>query len=94
MTEIPPATPSGFAFSQGSLPRPGEGPPSPFGGIPSREVLLRTAFGALYARGLRGADLQVDADSLTGETGPYTKVGMTAHPRFATWEKELGAGPA
>jgi mycothiol synthase len=58
------------------------------------EALLRTAFGALHARGLRGADLHVDADSLTGATGLYAKVGMTAHPRFATWEKELRPGPA
>jgi mycothiol synthase len=58
------------------------------------EALLRTAFAALYARGLRGADLHVDADSLTGATGLYAKVGMSAHPRFATWEKELRPGGA
>jgi mycothiol synthase len=56
------------------------------------EALLRRAFSALHARGLRGADLHVDADSLTGATGLYAKVGMTAHPRFATWEKELRSG--
>jgi mycothiol synthase len=53
------------------------------------EALLLQAFGALYARGRRGADLHVDADSLTGATQLYARVGMTAHPRFATWEKEL-----
>jgi mycothiol synthase len=56
------------------------------------KALLLHAFGALHARGLRGADLHVDADSLTGATGLYAKVGMTAHPRFATWEKELRPG--
>jgi mycothiol synthase len=53
------------------------------------EALLLHAFGALYARGRRGVDLHVDADSLTGATRLYARVGMTAHPRFATWEKEL-----
>jgi mycothiol synthase len=53
------------------------------------EALLLHAFGALHARGRLGVDLHVDADSLTGATGLYAKVGMTAHPRFATWEKEL-----
>jgi len=53
------------------------------------EALLLQAFGALYRHGQRGAELHVDADSLTGATGLYAKVGMTAHPRFATWEKEL-----
>jgi mycothiol synthase len=50
------------------------------------EALLLHAFGALHARGRLGVDLHVDADSLTGATGLYAKVGMTAHPRFATWE--------
>ncbi|HEY3070106.1 MAG TPA: GNAT family N-acetyltransferase [Gaiellaceae bacterium] len=49
------------------------------------EALLRRAFGALYARGLRGAELHVDADSLSGATRLYERVGMSAHPRFATW---------
>jgi len=53
------------------------------------EALLRQAFRALYGRGRRGADLHVDADSRTGAPQLYAKVGMTAHPRFATWEKEL-----
>jgi mycothiol synthase len=58
------------------------------------EALLRTAFRALHARGLRGADLHVDADSVTGATRLYERVGMAAHPRFATWEKELRPGSA
>jgi mycothiol synthase len=53
------------------------------------EALLLHSFGALHARGKRGADLHVDTDSLTGATRLYARVGMTAHPRFATWEKEL-----
>jgi mycothiol synthase len=58
------------------------------------EALLRTAFGALHARGRQGAELHVDADSLTGATRLYERVGMSAHPRFATWEKELRPGGA
>jgi ribosomal protein S18 acetylase RimI-like enzyme len=56
------------------------------------EALLRTVFGALHARGSRGAELHVDADSVTGATRLYERVGMSAHPRFATWEKELRPG--
>jgi ribosomal protein S18 acetylase RimI-like enzyme len=55
------------------------------------KALLLRGFGALFARGRQGADLHVDADSLTGATRLYARVGMTAHPRFATWEKELRA---
>lgn len=53
------------------------------------EALLRHVFRALLDRGKRGCDLHVDSDSLTGATRLYERVGMTAHPRFATWEKEL-----
>ena len=53
------------------------------------EALLRHAFAELHARGRKGVDLHADADSLTGATRLYSRVGMTAHPRFATWEKEL-----
>ena len=56
------------------------------------EALLRRAFEALHERGRRGAELHVDTDSLTGATRLYDRVGMTAHPRFATWEKELRPG--
>jgi hypothetical protein len=31
----------------------------------------------------------VDAESVTGATRLYERVGMTPYPRFATWEKEL-----
>jgi ribosomal protein S18 acetylase RimI-like enzyme len=58
------------------------------------EALLRTAFAALYARGRQGVELHVDADSLTGATRLYERVGMSAHPRFASWEKELRPGGA
>jgi mycothiol synthase len=53
------------------------------------EALLRKAFGELYLRGKVGCDLHVDTESLTGATKLYERVGMTAYPRFATWEKEL-----
>ena len=52
------------------------------------EALLRHAFQALFRRGKGGCDLHVDADSLTGALRLYERVGMRAHPRFATWEKE------
>jgi ribosomal protein S18 acetylase RimI-like enzyme len=53
------------------------------------EALLRHVFRTLLDSGKRGCDLHVDSDSLTGATRLYERVGMTAHPRFATWEKEL-----
>jgi mycothiol synthase len=57
-------------------------------------ALLLHAFAALHARGRQGVDLHVDGDSVTGATQLYERVGMTAHPRFATWEKELRPRPA
>jgi mycothiol synthase len=56
------------------------------------EALLRHALRALRERGKAGCDLHVDADSLTGATRLYERVGMSAYPRFATWEKELRSG--
>jgi ribosomal protein S18 acetylase RimI-like enzyme len=53
------------------------------------EALLRHALAELHARGRKGVDLHADADSLTGATRLYSRVGMTSQPRFATWEKEL-----
>jgi mycothiol synthase len=53
------------------------------------EALLRRTFRELHARGKAGCDLHVDSESLTGATRLYERVGMVAHPRFATWEKEL-----
>jgi ribosomal protein S18 acetylase RimI-like enzyme len=58
------------------------------------QALLRTSFGQFFARGAAGVDLGVDAESLTGATRLYERVGMRAEPRFATWEKKLRpAGP-
>jgi mycothiol synthase len=56
------------------------------------EALLRHAFQELFRRGKHGCDLHVDAQSLTGATRLYEHVGMTRHPRFALWEKELRPG--
>jgi mycothiol synthase len=56
------------------------------------EALLRHSFRALAERGKRGCDLHVDAESETGAVRLYERVGMTANPRFATWEKELRPG--
>lgn len=53
------------------------------------EALLRTSFQAFARRGKRGAQLHVDSQSLTGATRLYERVGMTAQPRFATWQKQL-----
>jgi mycothiol synthase len=53
------------------------------------EALLRAAFMAFAERGRRGALLTVDSESLTGATRLYERVGMTARPRFSTWEKPL-----
>jgi ribosomal protein S18 acetylase RimI-like enzyme len=58
------------------------------------EALLRRTFLELHARGKAGCDLHVDAESPTGATRLYERVGMAAHPRFATWEKELRPGRA
>ncbi len=58
------------------------------------ELLLRSAFCEFHRRGLKGADLGVDADSTTGATRLYERVGMLARPRFAIYERELVAGPA
>jgi mycothiol synthase len=56
------------------------------------ETLLRHAFQVLFLREKHGCDLHVDADSLTGATRLYERVGMGAHPRFALWEKQLRPG--
>jgi mycothiol synthase len=61
----------------------------PYRGRGLGEALLRRAFVELHARGKSGCDLHVDSESLTGATRLYERVGMTAHPRYATWEKEL-----
>jgi mycothiol synthase len=56
------------------------------------EALLRRSFVDFHARGRRGVCLYVDADSVTGATRLYERVGMVARPRFAAWEKELRPG--
>jgi len=56
------------------------------------EALLRTSFCHLYESGRGGALLHVDSDSPTGADRLYERVGMTAIPQFATWEKELRPG--
>ncbi len=66
----------------------------PYRGKGIASALLRHVFRTLLERGKRGCDLHVDWDSLTGATRVYERVGMTAHPRFATWEKELRPGSA
>lgn len=53
------------------------------------EALLRTSFAQFHARGLRGVVLEVDAESITGATRLYERLGMRAVPRFSQWEKEL-----
>ena len=78
--------------SRGYVAALGTRPPYRGQGIAS--ALLRHVFRTLLDRGKRGCDLHVDSDSLTGATRVYERVGMTAHPRFATWEKELRPGSA
>jgi len=56
------------------------------------EALLRTSFAQFHARGARGVALEVDTESITGATRLYERLGMTAEPRFAAWEKELRPG--
>ena len=56
------------------------------------EALLRTSFTRLYEAGSGGALLHVDSYSPTGADCLYERVGMTAIPQFATWEKELRPG--
>ncbi len=53
------------------------------------EALLRSAFVAFAERGQDGANLHVDSESVTGATRLYERVGMTAEPRFSTWQKPL-----
>jgi ribosomal protein S18 acetylase RimI-like enzyme len=55
-------------------------------------ALLRHAFGALYARGVRDVSLSVDADSTTGAPQLYTHAGMRPAKSFVRYEKELRPG--
>jgi ribosomal protein S18 acetylase RimI-like enzyme len=55
------------------------------------QALLQACFGALHARGLREVALGVDADSPTGATRVYERVGMRRVPEktYEVWEKEI-----
>jgi len=55
-------------------------------------ALLRHAFGAFYERGKTVVELGVDAESLTGATRLYEKVGMTLVRRNNVYEFELRPG--
>jgi len=56
------------------------------------QALLLTAFGEYYKRGKRKVDLGVDAESLTGATDLYKKVGMYVLRQYDTFEKVLRPG--
>jgi len=56
------------------------------------QALLLHSFGQLYDRGMWRIGLGVDADSLTGATRLYEKVGMRVERRHELWEKELRPG--
>jgi GNAT superfamily N-acetyltransferase len=55
-------------------------------------LLLKTAFAAFYAHGLKRAGLAVDATSLTGALRLYEQAGMRAIRQFDQFEKELRPG--
>lgn len=56
------------------------------------QALLQHAFREFYQRGKRIVDLGVDAESLTGATDLYKKVGMVVHRRYDLYEKVLRPG--
>lgn len=56
------------------------------------QALLARAFGAFQERGISTVELGVDAESLTGATRLYERVGMKVVRGFAIFEKELRAG--
>ena len=53
------------------------------------EALLRRSFVTFYELGKQGAQLVVDSESSTGADRLYERVGMTAQPRFANWDRAL-----
>lgn len=59
-------------------------------------ALLRHAFGAFHALGIRTVGLGVDAQSTTGATRLYERAGMRATHEYAAYQKELrpGEGPS
>ena len=56
------------------------------------EALLRHSFRELHRLGQRSVGLGVDAESLTGATRLYEKVGMYVRRQFFSYEKELRPG--
>jgi ribosomal protein S18 acetylase RimI-like enzyme len=56
------------------------------------QALLQHAFGEFYRRGKRKVGLGVDAQSLTGATDLYQKVGMEVLRQFDLYEKVLRPG--
>jgi len=56
------------------------------------EAMLRRIFAGFQAVGLTRAGLNVDAESLTGATRLYEKVGMRVTRRYLTYELELRPG--
>jgi len=56
------------------------------------EALLHHSFGEFYKRGIHNVSLGVDAQSLTGATRLYERVGMHIDHRSYTYEKELRVG--
>jgi mycothiol synthase len=56
------------------------------------QALLRHAFDEFYRRGIRKVSLGVDAESLTGATELYRKVGMSVYRQFDMFEKVLRPG--
>jgi ribosomal protein S18 acetylase RimI-like enzyme len=55
------------------------------------EALLQTAFAELFRRGERRVALGVDAESATGATRLYERVGMRVFSQTVVYEKELRA---
>ncbi len=56
------------------------------------QALLVHAFGEFYKRGTKSVDLGVDAESLTGATDLYKKVGMSVQYQYDLHEKVLREG--
>lgn len=56
------------------------------------KALLLTAFREYFQRGKMKVDLGVDAESLTGATDLYKKVGMDVLHRYDLYEKEIRSG--
>ena len=56
------------------------------------QALLQHAFGEFYRRGIHNVYLGVDAQSLTGATRLYERVGMHVVRQYKNYEKELRAG--